>query len=140
DAVCRPLGRGCRRLPPQGGFNLEVLAVEAPDIDALFVIREGNEAVAAAAVDLDHKLDELFKADGLVAAEVEDLALALVRDCREKQGVDDIVDVVKVPDLAAISEQGDLRVLDDLADEPAHESLARMFDQLAWSEGVSEPE
>ena len=84
--------------------------------------------------------DEIAVADRLVAADVEDFAVARVGRARPQERVRGIVDVDEIAQLRAVAEDLDLAALDREPDEPADEALAVVPDQLARAVDVGQPQ
>src|SRR5258708_6385293 len=79
-------------------------------------------------------------AHGLVAADVEYLAVAGVARARPQERVRRIVDEDEVAQLRAVAVDLDRPILDGETDEPADESLAVVADQLARAVDVGQAE
>ncbi len=85
-------------------------------------------------------VDEITVAHGLVAADVEHLAVARVRGAGPKERVGGIVDVHEVAKLRTVAEDLNLATLDREPDEPPDEALAAVLHQLARTVDVGQPE
>src|SRR5512134_2367092 len=116
--------------PADGPTELRRVRVEAPDVDPFFLGRPFDEPHRPRSGDLDEERDELPVADRLVAADVEDLAVAGVGGARPQERRGCIVYVDEIAKLRFIAEDLDVAVLDGQTDEPADEALAVVADEL----------
>src|SRR5207244_4387626 len=90
--------------------------------------------------DLDEQRREITEADRLIPSDVERSAVARICGTRPKERVRRVVDVDEVAKLRSIAVDLNRFALDREADEPADESLTVVFEKLARTVHVGQPQ
>src|SRR4051794_29074273 len=88
--------------PVEGGAKAAEIAVVVANINGGAIGRKRNQLAGAAAIQLHQHIGQLFQANDFAMAEVEDLPIGL-RSRRQKQGLDRVVDKIKIAALPAVA-------------------------------------
>src|SRR5204863_5603040 len=100
----------------------------------------GDMANASGAGNLDQEGREVRMRNRLASAYVEDLAIHAVRRARAEERIHRVLHVDEITNLRAVPENLNLTAFEGQPDEPADESLAVVFDQLARTVHVRQAE
>ena len=101
---------------------------------------EGDPAIGPGTARGDYCLHIAFERHGRNPAQVEAFAGCAIVCTGDQQGVDDIVHVIQIAQLPAVSVNRDSLPLDRQTYKPSRESLARVPDRLPWAVGIHKPE
>src|SRR5262249_24932347 len=79
---------------------------------------EGRKFPTPAPRDADDRLGELAEAEPVIVADIEQVAIGLLRRGTQQHGIDRVIDVEEVAQMRAIPENLDHLVIDGHSDEP----------------------
>src|SRR6267142_5177234 len=138
EARRQSLPQGDLGPPTQLGPNLVVIPVVISDIDGFALGRKRHNLEMRAGSKFDERLRQLPKADDFLVSKVVDVSVGAGIHSREKERLNDVVDIIEIPQLVAVAVDQDRLAFDCILQPHPEKRLSRVLDPHAWAVGIRE--